>query len=291
MPIEPAQPQLPQGDRLHAGRAALPAAALGRPQGGQGHRHRAAPPDAAGTSPSSSRRPRRARAAPSRWPPSTRVPTSPTWTPPARRWGTRNRSRTRRACWAATTTASSTAARSQADVETLAAHSGVPVFNGLTDEWHPTQMLADFLTMHEASGKEYRELVLRLHGRPALQHGPLAAGHGRAHGQRRAHGGAQRAGAARRTWWPSRRDIAGRTGARITITDRPGQGRQGRRLHPHRRVGLHGRAQGGLEGARHAAQGLPGQRRAPGEDAATRTSSSCTACPPSTMPTPWSAGR
>jgi len=35
----------------------------------------------------------------------------------------------------------------QADVEELAAHAGVPVYNGLTDEWHPTQMLADFLTM------------------------------------------------------------------------------------------------------------------------------------------------
>jgi ornithine carbamoyltransferase len=42
---------------------------------------------------------------------------------------------------------------SQADVEELAAHAGVPVYNGLTDEWHPTQMLADFLTMGEASGK------------------------------------------------------------------------------------------------------------------------------------------
>jgi ornithine carbamoyltransferase len=41
---------------------------------------------------------------------------------------------------------------SQADVEALAQHAGVPVYNGLTDEWHPTQMLADFLTMHEASG-------------------------------------------------------------------------------------------------------------------------------------------
>ena len=38
-------------------------------------------------------------------------------------------------------------------VEELARHAGVPVYNGLTDEWHPTQMLADFLTMQEASGK------------------------------------------------------------------------------------------------------------------------------------------
>ncbi len=43
----------------------------------------------------------------------------------------------------------------QSDVEALAEHAGVPVYNGLTDEWHPTQMLADFLTMHEASNKPY----------------------------------------------------------------------------------------------------------------------------------------
>jgi ornithine carbamoyltransferase len=38
---------------------------------------------------------------------------------------------------------------SQASVEELARYSDVPVYNGLTDEWHPTQMLADFLTMRE----------------------------------------------------------------------------------------------------------------------------------------------
>ena len=37
----------------------------------------------------------------------------------------------------------------QADVEELAANAGVPVWNGLTNEWHPTQMLADILTMQE----------------------------------------------------------------------------------------------------------------------------------------------
>ncbi len=37
----------------------------------------------------------------------------------------------------------------QDTVEELAAHAGVPVWNGLTDEWHPTQMLADILTMTE----------------------------------------------------------------------------------------------------------------------------------------------
>ncbi|WP_027063431.1 ornithine carbamoyltransferase [Mesoplasma seiffertii] len=40
----------------------------------------------------------------------------------------------------------------QSDVEELAKHSGVPVFNGLTDQWHPTQILADFLTIEEYKG-------------------------------------------------------------------------------------------------------------------------------------------
>lgn len=47
----------------------------------------------------------------------------------------------------------------QANVEELADHAGVPVFNGLTNEWHPTQMLADLLTMHEHTGKRYDDLV------------------------------------------------------------------------------------------------------------------------------------
>lgn len=41
----------------------------------------------------------------------------------------------------------------QAKVEELAAYAGVPVYNGLTDDWHPTQMLADMLTMVEHSDK------------------------------------------------------------------------------------------------------------------------------------------
>jgi ornithine carbamoyltransferase len=42
---------------------------------------------------------------------------------------------------------------SQQNVEELAAHAGVPVYNGLTDDWHPTQMLADVLTMLEHTPK------------------------------------------------------------------------------------------------------------------------------------------
>jgi ornithine carbamoyltransferase len=40
----------------------------------------------------------------------------------------------------------------QSDVEDLAKYSGVPVYNGLTDEFHPTQILADFLTIEEQLG-------------------------------------------------------------------------------------------------------------------------------------------
>ncbi|MGR3654772.1 ornithine carbamoyltransferase [Paracoccus sp. (in: a-proteobacteria)] len=44
-------------------------------------------------------------------------------------------------------------------VETLAQYAGVPVYNGLTDEFHPTQILADFLTMQEHSDKPLRKIA------------------------------------------------------------------------------------------------------------------------------------
>ena len=47
---------------------------------------------------------------------------------------------------------------SQRTVETLAQYSGVPVWNGLTDEDHPTQVLADFLTAKEVLKKPYNEI-------------------------------------------------------------------------------------------------------------------------------------
>jgi ornithine carbamoyltransferase len=46
----------------------------------------------------------------------------------------------------------------QATVETLATFAGVPVWNGLTDEWHPTQSLCDLLTMREHVSKADREI-------------------------------------------------------------------------------------------------------------------------------------
>ncbi|SNU01189.1 ornithine carbamoyltransferase [Ruaniaceae bacterium KH17] len=48
----------------------------------------------------------------------------------------------------------------QSDVDTLAELSGVPVWNGLTDDWHPTQSLADQLTMLEHSDKPLSEISL-----------------------------------------------------------------------------------------------------------------------------------
>ncbi|RAR61584.1 ornithine carbamoyltransferase [Onishia taeanensis] len=47
----------------------------------------------------------------------------------------------------------------QAIVEELAAYAGVPVYNGLTNEFHPTQILADFLTMQEHVDKPLREVA------------------------------------------------------------------------------------------------------------------------------------
>ncbi len=47
----------------------------------------------------------------------------------------------------------------QATVEVLGRHAGVPVWNGLTDEWHPTQTLCDMLTMREHSAKADRDIA------------------------------------------------------------------------------------------------------------------------------------
>src|SRR6186713_1894861 len=46
----------------------------------------------------------------------------------------------------------------QEKVEILGEYAGVPVWNGLTDEWHPTQMLADILTMQEHSPKHLKDI-------------------------------------------------------------------------------------------------------------------------------------
>jgi len=111
---------------------------------------------------------------------------------------------------------------SQSDVEELAAHAGVPVYNGLTDEWHPTQMLADFLTMHESSGKPYDRIAYAFvgdcrfnMGRSLLVMGALMGSDVRLAGPEELHPPKDVAELAA--------DIAKRTGARITITEDPGE--------------------------------------------------------------------
>jgi len=46
----------------------------------------------------------------------------------------------------------------QENVEILARYSGVPVWNGLTDQWHPTQMLADMLTMRDHATRPFTQV-------------------------------------------------------------------------------------------------------------------------------------
>ena len=115
---------------------------------------------------------------------------------------------------------------SQADVEELAAHAGVPVYNGLTNEWHPTQMLADFLTMHEASSKPYDPITYAFTGDcrfnmgcSLLVMGALMGSDVRLAGPSELHPPKDVVGLAE--------DIARRTGARITVTDNPTEAVEG----------------------------------------------------------------
>jgi ornithine carbamoyltransferase len=100
----------------------------------------------------------------------------------------------------------------------LAEHAGVPVFNGLTDEWHPTQILADFLTFREHVPKPLDEVVFCYLGdaRFNMANTYLIGG---------AKLGMDVRIAAPKSLWPhddvvSRaRGIADETGAKITITE------------------------------------------------------------------------
>ena len=51
-------------------------------------------------------------------------------------------------------------------VEELAKYAGVPVWNGLTNEFHPTQVLADFLTMMEHTDKPLSQVSFAYLGMP-----------------------------------------------------------------------------------------------------------------------------
>jgi ornithine carbamoyltransferase len=108
----------------------------------------------------------------------------------------------------------------QENVETLAAYAGVPVFNGLTDEFHPTQMLADVLTMSEHCDKPLHEISYAFvgEGRNNVANSLLLVG---------AKLGMDVRIGAPSELWPAEehvalcRGFAEASGARITVTDDP----------------------------------------------------------------------
>ncbi|MFB7172143.1 ornithine carbamoyltransferase [Streptomyces sp. NPDC056254] len=112
---------------------------------------------------------------------------------------------------------------SQESVEALAAHSGVPVFNGLTDDWHPTQMLADVLTMTEHSTKPLHRISFAYLGDARFNMGNsyLVTG---------ALLGMDVRIVAPRSYWPAEhvvaeaRRLAADSGARITLTEDVAEG-------------------------------------------------------------------
>ncbi|PVA08971.1 ornithine carbamoyltransferase [Pelagivirga sediminicola] len=111
-------------------------------------------------------------------------------------------------------------------VQELADWSGVPVYNGLTDEFHPTQILADFLTMQEHAEKPLREVAYCFIGDAGNNMGDSLLIGG-------AKMGMDVRLCAPKSLWPTpaiqdeAQDIAKETGARITITDDVDEGVKG----------------------------------------------------------------
>lgn len=106
----------------------------------------------------------------------------------------------------------------QATVETIARYSRVPVWNGLTDEWHPTQSLCDMFTMREASGLDDGEIAFAYVGDARFNVGCSLLVAGALLGMD------VRLVAPEKLLPPppvvaTARAIAGDTGARITLTD------------------------------------------------------------------------
>ncbi|MFF7852746.1 ornithine carbamoyltransferase [Streptomyces sp. NPDC007904] len=115
---------------------------------------------------------------------------------------------------------------SQAKVEELAAHAGVPVYNGLTDDWHPTQMLADVLTMTEHSAKPVQETAFAYLGDARFNMG-------NSYLVTAALLGMDVRIVAPKTYWPAQeivdraRELATASGARITLTETVEEGVRG----------------------------------------------------------------
>jgi ornithine carbamoyltransferase len=107
---------------------------------------------------------------------------------------------------------------SQSGVETLAKWAGVPVYNGLTDEYHPTQMLADVMTMREFSDKPVQQIKYAYIGdtRSNMGHSLMIVG---------CLMGMDVRICGPKSLWPAEeyqqiaRDLAAKYGATLTITD------------------------------------------------------------------------
>ncbi|MBU3926424.1 MAG: ornithine carbamoyltransferase [Bacteroidetes bacterium] len=114
----------------------------------------------------------------------------------------------------------------QTIVEELGKYAGVPVWNGLTDEFHPTQILADFLTMMEHSDKPLHQISFAYCGDARNNMGnSLMVGAAKMGMDFRA--------VAPKKMWPEEalvaqcREIAKETGAAITLTDKVDVGVKG----------------------------------------------------------------
>ncbi len=115
---------------------------------------------------------------------------------------------------------------SQEIVETLAKYAGVPVWNGLTTEFHPTQILADFLTMREHTDKPLNKVAFCYMGDARNNMGnSLMVGAAKMGMDFRA--------CAPKACWPNEelvnkcREIAKETGAKITLTEKVEEGVKG----------------------------------------------------------------
>ncbi len=111
----------------------------------------------------------------------------------------------------------------QEKVEVLSELSGVPVWNGLTDDWHPTQMLCDSLTMREHAGKPLNQVSYAYvgdarfnMGRSLLVNGALIGADVRIVAPRELMPDEECIAHARR--------IAEETGAKVTVTDNVDEG-------------------------------------------------------------------
>lgn len=114
----------------------------------------------------------------------------------------------------------------QSIVESLAEYAGVPVWNGLTNEFHPTQILADFLTMMEHSDKPLHQMSFAYLGDARYNMGnSLMVGAAKMGMDFRA--------VAPKAFWPDAKlveecqKIAAETGAKITLTEDVNEGVKG----------------------------------------------------------------